>query len=184
MDLKKPIDQDEALRAGLRSFWGNGLASVSFEDIRAITGITGTGPIKEHDAETNRYLGLLAHHFERRGARTILSRTPLGFRNVRAFLKLGETSIRDQHGCSLIDSTPETHILLETNRDKIAGNISVLTDLLRQNIHAERPESDASMMADLTITFFSALCIERNRGSENDVTARRVRRFLRLLKTL
>jgi hypothetical protein len=59
-----------------------------------------------------------------------------------------------------------------------------LTRLLIKNIEVEEPKLDASMIADVVLTFFHDLCIAQNLKSRKASSERRIRNLMQVVRNL
>jgi hypothetical protein len=78
----------------------------------------------------------------------------------------------------------EFAILPEEAYGAIAGNRVLLLQLLALNIEAEKPRMAPSAIAEMVLSFFSGLCIERNLKSGRSSSARKVENFMTALRSL
>jgi hypothetical protein len=66
----------------------------------------------------------------------------------------------------------------------VAENRALLQRLLVMNIEAERPRMPPSAIADIVLSFFSGLCIERNLKSGRASSTRKIESFMTALRSL
>jgi hypothetical protein len=93
-----------------------------------------------------------------RGAE-ILTSQPLGWGNIERFLRLGFGCDDNQRGCFAVNSMRELAVLPTEAQEIISSSQRKLTRLLTKNIEAEDPKLDASIIADVVLTFFHGFCI-------------------------
>lgn len=182
MGRKKLFVRDEVLRAALQVFWRKGYADASLHDLEEATGVNKSGLYSEFANKLELFLAALRHYLEHRGAQPLLRRQPLGLRNLRSFLEIGEACTFNCRGCFSVNSMRELNILPREAVVILEKSQSDLRSLVAENIRAASPEADAGALADLVMTFFSGLCIEQNLPRDPKVTRRRVRGFLKLLE--
>ena len=59
-----------------------------------------------------------------------------------------------------------------------------LTRLLIKNIEAEEPELDASIIADVVLTFFYGFCIAQNLKNSRASSERKIRNLMQVVRNL
>ena len=78
----------------------------------------------------------------------------------------------------------EFAILPEEAYGAITENRVLLLQLLALNIEAEKPTMAPSAIAEMVLSFFSGLCIERNLKSGRSSSARKVGNVMTALRSL
>ena len=78
----------------------------------------------------------------------------------------------------------EFAILPEEAYGAIARNRVLLLQLLALNIESEKPRMAPSAIAEMVLSFFSGLCIERNLKSDKVSSPRKVGNFMIALRGL
>ncbi|HMF77081.1 MAG TPA: hypothetical protein VK604_15595 [Bryobacteraceae bacterium] len=63
-------------------------------------------------------------------------------------------------------------------------NRALLQRLLALNIEAEKPKMAPSAIAEMVLSFFSGLCIERNLNSRKTSSPRKIENFMTALRSL
>ena len=66
----------------------------------------------------------------------------------------------------------------------VAENRVLLQRLLAMNIEAEKPRMAPSAIAEMVLSFFSGLCIERNLKSGKASSTRTIENFMAALRNL
>jgi TetR/AcrR family transcriptional regulator, copper-responsive repressor len=66
----------------------------------------------------------------------------------------------------------------------VTENRALLQRLLVMNIEAEKPKMAASAIAEMVLSYFSGLCIERNLKSGKASSARKIENFMTALRNL
>jgi hypothetical protein len=69
-------------------------------------------------------------------------------------------------------------------RRALALRKALLQRLLAMNIEAEKPKMAASAIAEMVLSFFSGLCIERNLKSGKASSTRKIGNFMTALRSL
>lgn len=183
MGRKRTFERDEILKGALKLFWEKGYAETSLHELEAVTGVNKSGLYSEFDGKFDLFLSALRHYLGRRGARAILGKEPLGLANIRKFLEIGETYIEGCRGCFSINSMREVRILPSEAIEIIEDSQAHLKRLVMANIRAARPDADSKGLADITMTFFSGLCVEQNLPRDPHETRRKVLRFMKVLES-
>jgi hypothetical protein len=78
----------------------------------------------------------------------------------------------------------EFAILPNEAYEVVAENRALLQRLLAMNIEAEEPKMAPSAIAELVLSFFSGLCIERNLKSGKTSSTRKIENFMAALRSL
>jgi TetR/AcrR family transcriptional regulator, copper-responsive repressor len=78
----------------------------------------------------------------------------------------------------------EFAILPDASYRVVAENRALLLRLLAMNIEAERPKMAPSAIAEVVLSFFSGLCIERNLKSGKASSTRKIGDFMTALRSL
>jgi len=66
----------------------------------------------------------------------------------------------------------------------VTENRTLLERLLAMNIEAEKPTMAPSAIAEMVLSFFSGLCIERNLKSGKTSSTRKIENFMTALRSL
>jgi hypothetical protein len=66
----------------------------------------------------------------------------------------------------------------------VTENRALLRRLIAMNIEAEKPKMAASAVAEMVLSFFSGLCIERNLKSGRTSSTRNIDNFMTALRSL
>jgi hypothetical protein len=78
----------------------------------------------------------------------------------------------------------ELAILPDEAYGVVAENRALLQHLLAMNIEAEKPGMDPSAIAEMVLSFFSGLCIERNLKSVKASSSRKIDNFMTAIRSL
>jgi AcrR family transcriptional regulator len=130
------------------------------------------------------FVACLLHYLESQDKRGILTKEPLGWKNVESFLKNGPLNKGEQQGCFAINSMREFAILPDEAYGAITENRTLLQHLLAMNVEAVKPRIAASAIAEMVLSFFSGLCIERNLKSGKASSTRKIENFMTALRNL
>jgi AcrR family transcriptional regulator len=184
MGRPKNFSREEVLEKAMPVFWKHGFADTSLQDLEQATGVNKSGLYTEFRDKEDLFVACLRHYLESQGKRGLLTKEPLGWKNIETFLKNGPLNKGEQRGCFAINSMREFAILPDEAYGAITGNRALLQDLLAMNIEAEKPRMAPSAIAEMVLSFFSGLCIERNLKSSKASSTRKIENFLTALRSL
>ena len=184
MGRPKGFNREEVLEKAMPVFWKHGFADTSLQDLERATGVNKSGLYTEFRDKEDLFMACLRHYLESQGKRGLLTKEPLGWKNVETFLKSGPLNKGEQQGCFAINSMREFAILPDEAYGAIAENRAVLQHLLAMNIEAEKPRIAPSAIAEMVMSFFSGLCIERNLKSGKASSTRKIENFMIALRSL
>jgi AcrR family transcriptional regulator len=184
MGRPKNFSREEVLEKAMPVFWKHGFADTSLQDLEQATGVNKSGLYSEFRDKEDLFLACLRHYLERQGKRGLLTKEPLGWKNIETFLKSGPLNKGEKQGCFAINSMREFAILPDEAYGAITENRALVQHLLAMNIEAEKPKIAPSAIAEMVLSFFSGLCIERNLKSGNASSTRKIENFMRALRSL
>ena len=165
-------------------FWKHGFADTSLQDLERATGVNKSGLYAEFRDKEDLFVECLRHYLETQEKRGLLTKEPLGWNNVENFLKHGPLSKGDQQGCFSVNSMREFAILPSEVYGAVTENRALLERLLAMNVAAEKPRMAPSAIAEMVMSFFSGLCIERNLKSGKSSSTRKIENFMTALRSL
>src|ERR1700684_2384682 len=184
MGRPKSFSREEVLEKAMPVFWTHGFADTSLQDLEQATGVNKSGLYTEFRDKKDLFLACLRHYLERQGKRGLLTKEPLGWKNVETFLKNGPLNKEGQQGCFSVNSMREFAILPDEAYGVVTENRALLERLLAMNIEAEKPRMSPSAIAEMVLSFFSGLCIERNLKSGKTSSTRKIENFITALRSL
>src|ERR1700748_1375596 len=184
MGRPKSFSREEVLEKAMPVFWKHGFADTSLHELERATGVNKSGLYTEFRDKEDLFVACLRHYLESQGKRGLLTKEPLGWKNVETFLKNGPLNKGEQQGCFSVNSMREFAILPDEAYGVIAENRALLHRLLAMNIEAEEPRMAPSAIAEMVLSFFSGLCIERNLKSGRASSTRKVENFMTALRGL
>ena len=184
MGRPKNFSREEVLEKAMPVFWKHGFSDTSLQELERATGVNKSGLYSEFRDKSDLFVACLRHYLEGQEKRGLLTREPLGWNNVEAFLKHGPLNKREQKGCFSVNSMREFAILPPQAHAVVAENRARLQQLLARNIEAEKPSMDPKAIADMVLSFFSGVCIERNLKSGKGASARKTATFMKVLRSL
>ena len=104
MGRPKNFSREEVLEKAMPVFWTHGFADTTLQDLEQATGVNKSGLYTEFRDKDDLFVACLRHYLESQGKRGLLTKEPLGWRNVETFLKYGPLNKKEQQGC--FPSTP------------------------------------------------------------------------------
>jgi TetR/AcrR family transcriptional regulator, copper-responsive repressor len=180
----KRCSRGEVLEKATPVLWKHGFANTCLEDLEGVTGVNKSGLYTEFRGKEDLFLACLRHYLESQGKRRLLTKEPLGWKNVEKFLKHGPINKGEQQGCFSVNSMREFAILPNEAYGAVAENRALMRRLLAMNIEAEKPKAAPPATAEIVLSFFSGLCIERNLKSGTTSSTRNVENFVTALRSL
>ena len=162
MGRPKNFSRDEVLEKAMPVFWRRGFADTSLQDLERATGVNKSGLYREFRDKEDLFVACLRHHLESQERRGLLTKEPLGWGNVEAFLKNGPLNKGERRGCFSVNSTRELAIPPDEAYRVLTENRAALQRLLAVNIEVEKPRMAPSSIAEMVLSFFSELCFEHN----------------------
>jgi TetR/AcrR family transcriptional regulator, copper-responsive repressor len=184
MGRPKNFSREEVLEKAMPVFWKRGFADTSLQDLERATGVNKSGLYTEFRDKEDLYVACLRHYLESQDRRGLLSKEPLGWNNVETFLKNGPLNAGERQGCFSVNSMREIAILPDEAYRVLMENRALLQRLLAMNIDAEKPRMAPSAIAEMVLSFFSGLCIERNLKSGKASSTRKIENFMTALRSL
>ena len=184
MGRRKTFSREEVLEKAMPLFWKHGFADTSLQDLEQATGVNKSGLYSEFRDKEDLFLACLRHYLEGQGRRGLLTKEPLGWKNIETFLKSGPLNKGEKRGCFAINSMREFAILPDEAYGAITENRALMQHLLAMNIEAEKPRMAPSAIAEMVLSFFSGLCIERNLKSGSASSTRKIENFMTALRSL
>jgi AcrR family transcriptional regulator len=184
MGRPKNFSREEVLEKAMPVFWKHGFADTTLQDLEQATCVNKSGLYTEFRDKEDLFVACLLHYLESQDKRGILTKEPLGWKNVESFLKNGPLNKGEQQGCFAINSMREFAILPDEAYGAITENRTLLQHLLAMNVEAVKPRIAASAIAEMVLSFFSGLCIERNLKSGKASSTRKIENFMTALRNL
>jgi AcrR family transcriptional regulator len=184
MGRPKSFSREEVLEKAMPVFWKHGFADTSLQELERATSVNKSGLYTEFRDKEDLFVACLRHYLESQEERGLLTKEPLGWKNVETFLKNGPLNTGELQGCFSVNSMREFAILPDEAYGAVKKNRELLRRLLAMNIEAEKPRMAPSAIADIVLSFFSGLCIERNLKSGKSSSTRKIENFMTALRSL
>ncbi|MCU1336184.1 MAG: regulatory protein TetR [Bryobacterales bacterium] len=183
MGRPKKFNREGVLDRAIPVFWKQGFADTTVQHLEQATGVNKSGLYSEFKDKEDLFLASLERYAQTRGAE-ILTAQPLGWGNIERFLRLGFGCDDDQRGCFAVNSMRELAGLPAEAQEIISSAQQKLTRLLIKNIEAEESRLDASMIADVVLTFFHGFCIAQNLKSGKASSERKIKNLMQVVRKL
>jgi TetR/AcrR family transcriptional regulator, copper-responsive repressor len=184
MGRPKNFSREEVLEKAMPVFWKHGFADATLQELERATGVNKSGLYTEFRDKEDLFVACLRHYLESQGKRGLLTKEPLGWNNIETFLKNGPLNKGEQQGCFSINSMRELAILPDEAYGVVTENRALLQHLLAMNIETEKTKMAPSAIAEMVLSFFSGLCIERNLKSGKASSTRKIENFMTALRGL
>ena len=185
MGRPKLFSREDVLTKAISVFWEKGFAETSVQDLERTTGVNKSGLYSEFKDKKDIFLESLRYYLETRGGDNILAAEPKGWRNIERFLAVAQTCYVDggRRGCFSVNSLRDIAVLPPDTQQIINKSNATLKKLITGNIKAELPgATNAALLADMVLTFFSGLCIEQNVVSNQAAISRKITGFMNFLR--
>jgi AcrR family transcriptional regulator len=111
MGRPKNFSREEVLVKAMPVFWRHGFADTTLQQLERATGVNKSGLYTEFRDKEDLFMACLRHYLESQGKRGLLTKEPLGWKNVENFLKNGPLYKGEQQGCFSVNSMREFAIL-------------------------------------------------------------------------
>jgi AcrR family transcriptional regulator len=184
MGRPKGFSREEVLEKAMPVFWKHGFADTSLQELERATGVNKSGLYTEFRDKEDLFVACLRHYLQSQEKRGLLTRELLGWNNVENFLKNGPVNKGEQQGCFAVNSMREVAILPDEAYAVMTESRALLESFLAMNIEAEKPRMAPSAIAEIVMSFFSGLCIERNLKSGKTSSNRKIENFMTALRGL
>src|SRR5229473_5002370 len=89
MGRPKNVSREEVLEKAMPVFWKHGFSDTSLQDLERATGVNKSGLYTEFRDKENLFVACLRHYLKSQEKRGLLTKEPLGWKNVETFLKNG-----------------------------------------------------------------------------------------------
>ena len=111
MGRPKNFSREKVLEKAMPVFWKHGFSDTSLQELERATGVNKSGLYTEFRDKEDLFVACLRHYIESQEKRGLLTKEPLGWKNVEAFLKNGPLNKGEQQGCFSVNSMREFAIL-------------------------------------------------------------------------
>jgi AcrR family transcriptional regulator len=184
MGRPRNFSREEVLEKAMPVFWKHGFADATLQELERATGVNKSGLYTEFRDKEDLFVACLRHYLGGQVKRGLLTKEPLGWKNVETFLKNGPLNKSEHQGCFSVNSMREFAILPDEAYRVVTENRAQLQRLLSMNIEAEKPRIAPSAIAEIVLSFFSGLCIEHNLKSGKASSTRKIDNFMTAIRSL
>ena len=184
MGRPKNFSREKVLAKAMPVFWKHGFSDTSLQELERATGVNKSGLYSEFRDKEDLFVACLRYYLESQQKRGLLTKEPLGWDNVETFLKHGPLNKDEQKGCFSVNSMREFAILPDEAHAIVAKNRATVQRLLAMNIEAEKPRMAPEAIAEMVLSFFSGLCIERNLKSGRASSTGKIENLMKILRSL
>jgi len=178
MGRHKKFSREDLLTKAIPVFWKHGFADTKIEDLEKVTGVNKSGLYSEFSSKEEIFVESLKHYLKQRDG-SILQKKPLGWHNIRNFLKVSCPAGKEG-GCFAIYSIRDLSIVPEEAHKILSSSREGLKNLIQQNLIAEWVK-DSDELATVILTFFTGICLEQNLGRKRAGAIRQIDLFLKRL---
>lgn len=180
MGRPKGFSREDVISHAISVFWEKGFAETSLQDLERATGVNKSGLYTEFKDKQDIFLESLRYYLETRGRDRVLAAEPKGWNR---FLAVAQTCYTAQRGCFSVNSWRDVAMLPAEAKKLIDSYNGHLKRLIVSNLRAELPgASNAPLLADMVLTFFSGLCIEQNVVTNQVAISRKISSFMNILR--
>jgi AcrR family transcriptional regulator len=152
MGAREALAGRKCWRRQCLSSGSTGFADTTLQELEQATGVNKSGLYTEFRGKEDLFVACLRHYLERQGKRGLLTKEPLGWKNVERFLQHGPLNKGEQQVCFAINSMREVAILPDEAYGAITENRVLLQHLLAMNIEAEKPRMTSSAIAGMVLS--------------------------------
>jgi len=182
MGRPRNFSREEVLEKAMPVFWKHGFSDTSLQDLERATGVNKSGLYAEFRDKEDLFVECLRYYLATQEKRGLLTKEPLGWKNIETFLKNGPHNTAQQRGCFSVSSMREFAILPNEAHAIVAQNRATIKRLLVKNIQAEGSTMDPESVAEMVLVFFSGLCIEHNLKSGKNSSIRKIESLMEILR--
>src|SRR4030081_2851094 len=143
MGRPKNFSRQAVLEKALPVFWRRGFADASLHELEQATGVNKSGLYAAFEDKEDLFVQSLRYYLENLEKKGLLTAEPLGWDNIKRFLKMGPCSLEGQKGCFAVSSMREFAILPPEAVNLITRSRNRLKRLIAKNIEVEHPKMNA-----------------------------------------
>ena len=180
MGRPKGFERSEVLDKALQLFWKKGFADTSLQDLEKATGVNKSGLYSEFKDKDDIFLECLKQYKSKSNALELLNTQPLGWKNIKEFLKLG-LNCQGQKGCFMINTLREFPIVPSKAKNFIESQVSIIKEALILNLKASQTQKNTEDLADIILTFNTGLKLKLN-VIKPELLENEIDSFINLLK--
>lgn len=168
MGRTKCFNREDVLDKAIQVFWRQGFAETSLQDLEKATGVNKSGLYSEFKDKEDLFLETMKRYQETSVVPEILSREPLGLKNIETFLK-ASSSCRGEKGCYFANTMRELSIVPPQVKKVIFENKATVASLVKKNLEAEGLASDVDKFVAMILTFNTGISLKLNVMKPKDI---------------
>lgn len=180
MARTKNFNRNDVLKEAIQLFWKKGYADTSLSDLEKATGVNKSGLYSEFKDKDDIFIESLKYYSEMNPVREILETKPLGWDNIKNFMKLN-LDCKGQKGCFLVNTVREYSIIPQKVKNLLEQNSLTINELILKNVRATKVKKDPEMLTNMIFTFTSGIKLKLNMMKPAQV-ADEIDSFLELCK--
>src|SRR5882762_6138925 len=139
MGRPKSFSREDVLEKAMPVLWKRGFAGTSLQNLEQATGVNKSGLYTEFRDKKDLFLGCLRHYLESLGERELLTKEPLGWKNVETFLRDGPVNKADRQGCFGVNSMREFAILPDEAQGAVAESRAQVLRQVARKLRSKSP---------------------------------------------
>jgi TetR/AcrR family transcriptional regulator, copper-responsive repressor len=182
MGRPKCFNRTDVMERAIPVFWKHGFSGTSVQDLEKATSVNKSGLYSEFKDKEDLFLESLKHYLERVPTFEILTKEPLGWSNIEAFLKMGQTC-SGRKGCWMVNTLRELSDLPAAAKQLISDHLKRVKTAIAKNAEAGGSKVSPESLADMVMTFHSGMSMQQNVGVATNVAAERIGDFLSVIRT-
>lgn len=181
MGRPKCFSRVDVMERAIPVFWKHGFAGTSVQELEKATSVNKSGLYSEFKDKEDLFLSSLKHYMANVKAFDILQKEPLGWSNIEAFLKMGQTC-SGQRGCFLVNSLRDLGELPASAKQLVSEHSQRIKDAIAANARAAGSRLAPEVLADMLLTFHSGMSVQQNYGVSANAASDRIAQFLKLIR--
>jgi AcrR family transcriptional regulator len=184
MGRRKQFNREDVLDKTIPVFWKHGFAETKVQHLERATGVNKSGLYSEFDSKEDLFLASMRRYLKFVHERGTLTKQPLGWDNIRDFLKLSD-GCWGQKGCFSVNSMREFSDLPSGAQEIMLESVMQFKNKLVRNLAVCRPRRDGNdTLASLILTFFCGICVEQNLGPSQRQIAKKIAQFMEMIRSV
>jgi AcrR family transcriptional regulator len=170
MGRYKNFDRNDVLDIAIQLFWSKGYSETSLKDIEEATGVFKPSLYAEFKHKEGLYIQSLRRYGEMHPAREILSRKPLGWKNIEDLL-LSILPRDGGVGCYAVNVIRDLPLLPKEARTIIDQNVAFSRAAILKNVKATGAVRNLTPVVDHILNYYYGASIRASLGSPAKVEA-------------
>lgn len=163
MGRPKGFKREEVLDNAIQLFWRKGFADTSLQDLEKATGVNKSGLYSEFKDKDDLFVECLKHYGKTSTVMEVLTKQPLGRRNLENFLIAGQRCSQTK-GCFYANTIREFSITPIKAKNQVLNHLALVKEAVHQNVVALVGTKNASAVTEVIVTFSSGIALRFNAG--------------------